>query len=213
MNKFFEYLKQVLGNWLFLTIIIILSILCIFGHETITCFLLRNKPLIDIIIGIVGIVSALGLFNNYFAKKQREAVFGFYANMLVYLKRLSFFLGKQFPDAIIFEKLYTREASSKNCVNCPKLEHIESFKSLSADFLTFLSTTKDNVPPQKNQAIFKDWYENQILLVELFQRGISLDNESHGDCESKEELEDFYNKIVNSVTFLEKTIKKKLKIS
>lgn len=169
-----------------------------------------NSPIIDLIIWVSGLGGAVILYCDYLAQKQHEAVFGFYANMRFFLRRLSVFLGENFSKCDILVKLYSKEAFEKNCNSKPTEEYLNVFRTLCVEFIDFLSCSKDNIPPKHGGAEFADWYEKQISIVELLQKGTLFTSESYGNYSDSDKLEEFYIKVKNDVAYLDKIIKDKI---
>lgn len=217
-NKIIKKIKWLINHLLhicliFSLIIIILEIilsnlgLCININKLIE----ENSPVINYIIGISGLGGAVVLYGDYLSAKQHEAVFGFYANMRFFLKRLSVFWGNDFSQCVIIFKLYSKEAYGKNCRIKPTKEHIEAFKTLCIDFISFLSNSKDNIPIKKGSQEFSEWYNKQIEIVELLQRGTFFSVNSYGDYSDKSELKNLYNKIKSDIEYFDNIIENKIK--
>lgn len=169
-----------------------------------------NEPIIDLFISSLGIGGAMVLYSKYLTKKQHEAVFGFYANMRVFLKRLDVFLGNNFSESTIIVKLYTRSALRDNSCSVPSEECMSAFRNLCCEFLSFLSDSKDNIPAQRGSEDFVKWFESQIRIVEFLQKGTLFSDSYYGDCPNKEELETFYNQITEDVKYINNAISKKV---
>lgn len=173
-------------------------------------FLNDNAPIIELFIWISSIGGIVTLYKDFLVQKQHEAVFGFYSNMRFFLKRLNVFLGKDFSKCDIFVKLYTHEAFKANCSSTPTEEHINAFRTLCFEFLNFLSNSKDNIPTKRGTNEFTDWYQHQLNIVELLQKGAFFTINSHGDCSDKEELEAFYDQIKKDIKDIDNNIKEKI---
>lgn len=188
--------------------LIILNVFCV-------CFDLNkllkdNEHIINFIISSFGIGGAIVLYNKYLAKKQHEAVFGFYANMSVFLKRLNVFLGDNFSQSIIMVKLYTQSALNENSTSVPSNEYMGAFRDLCCEFLNFLSVSKDNIPAKRGSEDFVKWFKSQINIVELLQKGVLFTVNYYGDYANKNELEEFYNQIKEDVNYIDSIINKKI---
>lgn len=131
------------------------------------------ETIFAIITTIMGVLSIIVSVGNYIKNKQREAQFGFYINLLVYLRNLNYFL-TQFPeliDLLIDEK--AREDKDAIALVLPRLKSIKpSFVSLCDSFLKFISNAQNNIPP-KNKP--KDpewgaWYKNMLDLSQFLQK-------------------------------------------
>ena len=170
-----------------------------------------NEPIVDLFISSLGIGGAIVLYNKYLAKKQHEAVFGFYANMRVFLKRLNVFLGDNFSQSTIMVKLYTQSALANYSCSTPSEEYMSAFRNLCCDFLRFLSDSKDNVPAKRGNEDFVKWFESQIRIVELLQKGMLFTKKYYGDYSNKDELEAFYDQIRKDVNYIDDAINKKMK--
>lgn len=217
MNKILEVISWLKNHIVKLLIIFYFSILFILIIVNIFCpnfdfneLLNENENIINLLISSLGIGGAFVLYSDYLAKKQRDAVFGFYANMLVFLKRLNVFLENDFAKSTIMVKLYTENALNVNSSFQPTEEYLAAFRSLCADFLNFLSASKDNIPAKRGSTDFCYWYKSQINIVELLQKGTLFTEKYFGDYSSKKELERFYNQIKNDVTYLNDIINKKI---
>lgn len=169
-----------------------------------------NESIINLFIGSLGIGGAIVLYSEYLAKKQHEAVFGFYANMLVFLKRLNVFLGDNFSQSIIMVKLYKKSALNANSTSIPSDEYVSAFRNLCCEFLSFLSVSKDNIPAKCGSEDFVNWFKSQINIVELLQRGALFTINYYGDYSDKDELEKFYNQIKGDVNYIDSIIKSKI---
>lgn len=170
-----------------------------------------NSPVINLIIGVSGIGGAVVLYCDYLSQKQHEAVFGFYANMRFFLKRLSVFLGDNFSQCVIFFKLYSKSAYEKNCTTKPTKEHIDAFRTLCLEFISFLSNSKDNIPVKQGSKEFLEWYDKQIEIIELLQRGTFFSVNSYGDYSDKSKLKDLYDNIKADIAYFNKAIEEKIK--
>lgn len=169
-----------------------------------------NEQIINLIISSFGIGGAIVLYNKYLAKKQHEAVFGFYANMSVFLKRLNVFLGNNFSQSKIMVKLYTQSALNANSTSVPSEEYMGAFRDLCCEFLNFLSVSKDNIPAKRGSDDFVKWFKSQVNIVELLQKGVLFTVNYYGDYTDKDELEEFYNQIKKDVNYIDGIINKKI---
>lgn len=169
-----------------------------------------NEPIINLFISSLGIGGAVVLYSRYLTKKQHEAVFGFYANMRIFLKRLDVFLGENFSQAIIFVKLYTKSALSNSSSNVPSEEYMSAFRNLCCEFLSFLSSSKDNIPAQRGNDNFVKWFESQMRIVELLQKGTLFTASYCGDYTNKRELEEYYNQMKEAVKYINTAISAKV---
>lgn len=195
----------------YFVIIFILSILNYFYADfDFNQFLKTNEPIIDLFIRSLGLGGAIVLYSEYLAKKQHEAVFGFYANMRVFLKRLNVFLGNNFSQSIIMVKLYTKTALNANSDSVPSEEYMSAFRDLCCEFLNFLSISKDNIPAKCGSDDFKKWFESQISIVELLQRGVLFTTNYCGDYSSRNELEEFYIQIKEDINYIDGIIGEKI---
>ena len=169
-----------------------------------------NEPIINLIMSSLGIGGAIVLYGQYLVKKQHDAVFGFYANMRVFLKRLNVFLGDNFSQSIIIVKLYTQSALKANTSSIPSEEYVSAFSDLCCEFLNFLSNSKDNIPAKRGSEDFVNWFNSQLNIVELLQKGVLFKANYCGDYSDKVKLEEFYNQIKNDVNYIDSIIKKKI---
>lgn len=169
-----------------------------------------NDAIINLFISSLGIGGAIVLYSNYLAKKQHEAVFGFYANMRVFLKRLKVFLGDNFSESIIIVKLYTESALKSNSSSIPSEEYMCAFRDLCYEFLSFLSVSKDNIPAKHGSKDFVNWFKSQINIVELLQKGALFTDNYFGDYSDRDKLEGFYNQIKKDVEYIDNIIEKKI---
>lgn len=170
----------------------------------------ESEPIINIIMWISGIGGVTVLYGDYLAQKQHEAVFGFYANMRFFLTRLKVFLGNDFSQCAIFVKLYTEIAFKGNSSINPTKEHIDAFRTLCIEFIEFLSNSKDNIPAKRGGEDFVQWYQKQVKIVELLQKGTFFTDESFGDFSSTDDLILFYSEIKNNVDYLNRIIEEKI---
>ena len=170
-----------------------------------------NEPIIDLFISSLGIGGAVVLYSKYLAKKQHEAVFGFYANMRVFLKRLDVFLGENFSQSTIIVMLYTKSALTSNASSVPSGEYMEAFRNLCCEFLSFLSDSKDNIPAQRGNENFTKWFESEIRIVELLQKGTLFTDGYYGDYTKKRDLEAFYTQIKTDVKYINDAICERVK--
>ena len=170
----------------------------------------ENEPIINLLIGSLGIGGAIILYSEYLTKKQHEAVFGFYANMRVFLKRLNVFLGDNFSQSIIIVKLYTQSALNANSSSTPSEEYMSAFRDLCCEFLNFLSVSKDNIPAKRGSEDFVNWFKSQINIVELLQKGVLFTVNYYGDYSDRNKLEEFYNQIKEDVDYIDGIIKDKI---
>lgn len=195
----------------YFVIIITLSIRSYFQADfNFNKILKANESIINLFISSLGIGGAIVLYSKYLAKKQHEAVFGFYANMRVFLKRLNVFLGDNFSQSIILVKLYTQSALDANSSSIPSEEYMSAFRDLCCEFLSFLSASKDNIPAKRGSKDFMKWFKSQINIVELLQKGALFTASYRGDYSEKSKLEEFYNQIKADVDYIDSTIKKKI---
>lgn len=215
IRKRFKWLKSHLLHIcliLFFAIIILELILSNFSKSiNINKLIDENLPVINLIIGVSGVGGAVVLYGDYLSNKQHEAVFGFYANMRFFLKLLSVFLGDDFSQCVIFFKLYSKSAYEKNCKIKPTKEHIDAFRTLCLEFISFLSNSKDNIPVKRGSKEFSDWYNKQIEIVELLQRGTFFSVNSYGDYSDKSKLKDLYDKIKSDIEYFDNIIENKIK--
>lgn len=169
-----------------------------------------NEQINNLLISSFGIGGAVVLYSDYIANKQREAVFGFYANMLVFLKRLDIFLANDFSECAIIVKLYTKGALSANACFEPTEEYLNAFRNLCFEFLNFLSVSKDNIPAKCGNNEFTNWYKSQINIVELLQQGTLFTKSSYGNYSNKDELKQFYDQIKTGIKYLDSIIYNKI---
>lgn len=217
LNKIIKSVQWI-GNHLaysliifYFVIIFILTILSYFYTDfNFNKILKDNASIINLLTSSLGIGGAIVLYSEYLAKKQHEAVFGFYANMRVFLKRLNVFLGDNFSQSIIIVKLYTKSALAANSYSIPSEEYMSAFGDLCREFLSFLSVSKDNVPAKCGSIDFMNWFKSQINIVELLQKGVLFTANYYGDYSDKNELEKFYNQIKKDVNYIDGIIKKKI---
>lgn len=217
-NKILKGLQWIKNHILYSLIITYFVIIFFLTIRNILCesfdfnkILKDNEQIINLFISSAGIGGAIVLYNKYLAKKQHEAVFGFYANMRVFLKRLNVFLGENFSQSIIFVKLYTESALDNYSPLIPSEEYMKAFRDLCCEFLNFLSESKDNVPAKRGSEDFKKWFKTQISIVELLQKGVLFTVNYYGDYTDSNELEKFYNQIKEAVNYIDSTIKDKIK--
>ena len=217
MNKIIKSTRWIINHLarilvvLYFVILIALSILNNFcASFNLNQFLKDNEPVINLLIGSLGIGGAIILYSEYLVKKQHEAVFGFYANMRVFLKRLNVFLGDNFSQSIIIVKLYTQSALKANTSSIPSEEYVSAFSDLCYEFLYFLSNSKDNIPAKRGSEDFVNWFNSQLNIVELLQKGVLFKSNYYGDYSDKVKLEEFYNQIKNDVNYIDSIIKKKI---
>lgn len=195
----------------FILTILFLIFLDNFGRKiNLNKIISESEPVINIIMWISGIGGVIVLYGDFLAQKQHEAVFGFYANMRFFLTRLKVFLGKDFSQCAIFVKLYTETAFNSNSSINPTKEHIDAFRSLCLEFIDFLSNSKDNIPLKREGDDFVQWYQKQIKIVELLQKGAFFTVDSFGDFSNIDDLMSFYDDIKNNVKYFDKIIEDKI---
>lgn len=198
----------VIFYFVMLFVFLVLSNLC--ANFDFNKFLKKNEPIINLFISSSGIGGAIVLYSRYLVKKQHEAVFGFYANMRVFLKRLKVFLGDNFSQSIIIRKLYTQSALASYSSIIPSEEYMKAFRNLCSEFLSFLSDAKDNIPAKGGSEDFIKWFNSQMNIVELLQKGVLFTNNFYGDYSDKNELEEFYNQIKEDINYIDSIISKKI---
>lgn len=203
----FSYVLIIFYFVILFSLIILNSVCASFNFNNI---LKHNDPIINLIKSSLAIGGAIFLYKKYLAQKQHEAVFGFYSNMSVFLKRLNVFLGDNFSQSTIMLKLYTRDALSANSTNIPPEEYINAFRDLCCEFLSFLSVSKDNIPAKRGSDDFVKWFKSQINIVELLQKGALFSANYYGDYSDRNEIEAFYNQIKKDINYIDSTIKKKI---
>ncbi|MCM1233652.1 MAG: hypothetical protein NC489_26355 [Ruminococcus flavefaciens] len=212
--KSFKWFKNHLTYILIVVYFVLLFALSFFDYLCIDFnfnkLLKDNEAIINFLIGSLGIGGAIVLYSEYFTKKQHEAVFGFYANMRVFLKRLNVFLDDNFSQSIIMVKLYTKSALASYSSNIPSKEYLSAFQDLCREFLSFLSVSKDNIPAKRGSEDFINWFNSQINIVELLQKGALFTVNYYGDYSNKDELEKYYNQIKRDVTYINSVIKMKI---
>lgn len=210
----FKWLKKYIVKFLIIIYFITFFIFVIVDHICINFdfnkILKNNEQIINLFISSLGIGGAVVLYSDYLVQRQREAVFGFYANMLVFLKRLNVFLASDFSKSTIVVKFYTKEALPANISFKPTEEYLNAFRSLCSEFLDFLSVSKDNIPAKRGSKDFVKWYKCQLDIVELLQQGILFTKNSYGNYSNKNELEQFYSQIKDDIQYLDSIIDKKI---
>ena len=214
IRKRFQWITNHLAYCLVIAYFVVIITLSILSHFyagfNFNKVLKTNEPIVDLFISSLGIGGAIVLYNKYLAKKQHEAVFGFYANMRVFLKRLNVFLGDNFSQSTIMVKLYTQSALANNSCSTPTEEYMSAFRNLCCEFLSFLSDSKDNVPAKRGNVDFVKWFKSQISIVELLQKGALFTANYYGDYSNKDKLEAFYNQIKEDVNYIDSAINKKI---
>lgn len=195
----------------FLIIIVCLTLDNLFLEDNLNKAVYENTPVINLVIGVAGMGSVVIVYKDYLAQKQHEAVFGFYLNMRIFLKRLDVFLGDNFSESEIIVKLYTKTALDKYSNNTPTPQLIDAFHNLCVEFMNFLCNSKDNIPAKRGNREFVNWYESQMSIVELLQQGILCTDSSYGDYSDRNALEKFYNNIKDDIEYIDRTIKEKVK--
>ncbi|MDR0624256.1 MAG: hypothetical protein LBG10_07475 [Treponema sp.] len=132
---------------------------------------------------LIAVVGALygGIYLHGTIKRRSEAKYGFYINFLQFIKQMEIFINDKNKDVIrLIAKPDIHQQGFKM-----KKEAIKGFKVLSENFLFFLNSSKDIIPPGRK----KIWYNNLLKIVEFLQWGTMagdfylIDDDSDADEE------------------------------
>lgn len=192
----------------------ILETRCIQTEIQIFPFLENNPVFFEIIFSILtavlGAITILIGIKNYIKDTQREAQFGFYINLLVLLERIDCLL-KEYPQ--VTEFLFSPEARKKLFgVEMPEERAkiiIPIFTSLCEEFLNYVSTSSNNVPPAKKKSEeWKLWYKNIIMLTDFFQKCkfIGTNLTPYVNSEKKQAYNDELSNVTNAISKIKKQL-------
>lgn len=139
----------------------------------------QNPALCDVLIAIIstilGVISIFIGIERYIKRHREEARYGFYINLMVRLKQLSCMLD-QYP--LITQRLVRSDILSP-CANEDHYDEIAPrFANLCRDFLDFLTSASNNIPPvgKKHSAKWNEWYENIYVIVDYIQKCTFVDS-------------------------------------
>jgi hypothetical protein len=124
---------------------------------------IKDYPfLVDLLIAIVGALYG-GIYLHSTKKRRSEAKYGFYINYLQFIRQLEIFVKGDNNDVI--ELMSEPDIRRRSFIL--KDEIIAGVRVLSKEFLFFLNTSKDIIPPAKKEI----WYENLLEIVAFLQWG------------------------------------------
>lgn len=125
---------------------------------------------------LLGVITIL--VGRYIYQKRKDAKYGFYINLLIYVKRIKPFfheIGYQGITDYLCSK-NSRENVLSTTLPPDRAEKIlPLFTSLCREFIDFISHAENNIPPKgrisklEKQGSLNEWYNNIITMVEFIQ--------------------------------------------
>ena len=179
-----------------------------------------NQVFFEILIALSTLfLGALTIFISiiiYRKQKQIEAQFGFYMNILVFLERLNTFLSKYSEIFQLFFDERTRgELFEYPMINKRAAIVSPTFINLCGEFIEYLSTTGNIVPPVKICTDYNrtKWYKDILTLTRFLHKGNMIDKLF---VYTSKEQYDEYNKeaddFKNAIKRIHESICKRLKL-
>lgn len=142
---------------------------------------------------ILGVVSLV--FGSYIFQIRKDAKYGFYVNLYVYVKRFKFYLENSefegITDYLCSGKIRT-DILKTAITDSNKDVILPTFTSLCKEFITFISHADNNIPPfsiktfYKRKKLQKEWYNNLITITEFVQKCLLLDYKMKSYTSSEE---------------------------
>ena len=170
--------------------------------------ILENHPatvtivtsIFTLLVGVGGILIGL---RSYIKREREKAQFGFYINILVFLKRLYKILDEH-PHVLhlLWDKAIRDEVFEGESQNDLSEAVAPILSELSRDFLDYLSNANNNVPPDADKPSKKEWSEwyNDILtLTEFLQKLTIIEKGNLFEFVAVEQIDSFNNEVENIV--------------
>jgi hypothetical protein len=141
--------------------------------------------LVDLLIAIVGALYG-GIYLHGTIKRRSEAKYGFYINFLQFIEQLEVF---KFNMKDIIQLMAIPDVRLKSYK--PSKDVILGLRKLSEEFLSFLNSSKDIIPPGTYKK--EIWYGNLLVIVRFLQWGTMADDlhliDDKSDADEKIECE------------------------
>jgi hypothetical protein len=172
------------------------GILCILN------FIKKYPFLIDLLIAVIGALYG-GIYLHGAIKRRSEAKYGFYIGYLQFITQLETILYKNKAIIQLMAKPDTLLTSIE-----PTGEIRTGFRELSGEFLSFLNSSKDIIPPFRYKKGI--WYNNLLVIVTFLQWGAMAGDFHPVDDESdvREALERESKSIFDALNQTECILKK-----
>jgi hypothetical protein len=162
-------------------------------------FLSNVCAIIALFIAWKGVYTALNAYKE-FKQQQKNATWNFYSNLSAFLRSLKLSIGENYKVAANVMEFFYKPIPEKDCVETLEVEHL---RKLASDFLNYLYTAKEQVPPVDN---FIEWKEKRTILIDFLNNTLFLGVRS--DWQSKDETDNKRKEILDIITYMENGIDK-----
>jgi len=187
------------------TLVILFVLIYISLNSCLGNIMKDNRDIFTIWIGVFGLFwggKILGNLSVEYEKKYVSAIFGFYEHLETLTQRLILqisILDEETdttenellqPGPLFYMMWGDNETRSEHSQNC-NLQQCELLKQLSFDFLKYLSTANDQVPPCDDKNSYNEWHKNKVELIKFLHNLQYISPDRYGSDDSTEVEEKF----------------------